>query len=212
MSRPPRVVSAAIAGAVILVLALAGAGGPVLGAGHAVRIVDTGTGYYGDSAFSPRSISIRAGDRVTWTNDSITQHNVTFSSFGSPTYMDPGTRYGHTFASPGTYHYTCTLHGFSGTVVVTGAANTPKRTAAPTAVPTSAPIDSPAATSASSPEPSASPSAVAVVATAAPASPGPTASPSSPASSGDSTLPLLLLFGLVAVAVVALAVFARRRA
>jgi len=224
MSRPPRVVSAAIAGAVILVLALAGAGGPVLGAGHAVRIVDTG-GY--NSAFSPRSISIRAGDRVTWTNDSFTQHNVTFSSFGSPTYMDPGTRYGHTFASPGTYHYTCTLHGFSGTVVVTGAANTPKPTAKPTAKPTpkptprptakatasptTAPTASPAATSASSPEPSASPSAVAVVATAPPASPGPTTSPSSPASSGDSTLPLLLLFGLVAVAVVGLAVFARRR-
>ena len=98
MSRPLRVLSAAIAGAVIVVLALAGAAAPALGAGHAVRIVDTG-GY--NSAFSPRSISIRAGDRVTWTNDSLTQHNVTFSSFGSPTYMEPGTTTGTPSPGPG---------------------------------------------------------------------------------------------------------------
>ncbi len=206
MPRSPRVVPAAIAGAVIVALALAGAGAPVLGAGHAVRIVDKNAGSYGESAFSPRSISIRAGDRVTWTNDSTTQHNVTFATFASATYMEPGTRYGHTFSGPGTFRYTCTLHGFTGTVIVTGTAVTPK----PTAKPTPAVAASP--TSAPSPEPSASPSAVAVATAAAPAaSPGPTSSPSSPASSGDSTLPLLLVFGLVAAGIVGLAVFARRR-
>ena len=132
MPRSPRVVPAAIAGAVIVALALAGAGAPVLGAGHAVRIVDKNAGSYGESAFSPRSISIRAGDRVTWTNDSTTQHNVTFATFASATYMEPGTRYGHTFSGPGTFRYTCTLHGFTGTVIVTGTAVTPKPTAKPT--------------------------------------------------------------------------------
>ena len=48
---------------------------PVSAAGHAVAIRD--------SSFGPKTITIRAGDRITWTNTGSNNHNVTFASFAS---------------------------------------------------------------------------------------------------------------------------------
>ncbi len=193
---------------------------PTLGAGHAVRIVDTG-GF--DFAFAPRSISVPVGTRISWTNASVTQHNVTFASFGSTTYMEPGTRYTHTFGTPGTFHYTCTLHGFSGTVLVTGSAPQPKPTPKPTPKPASGPTSTPIATDGGSSEtPAGSPSVSAVGSTggialdeATSPTPGGTLAGSAPASDADvgsnPSTPLILI-GLLVVAVIGSgAVILRRR-
>ncbi|MDE1925125.1 MAG: cupredoxin domain-containing protein [Patescibacteria group bacterium] len=76
--------------------------------------------------FSPGTITIAAGDTVTWTNNSSLQHTVTADdgSFDSGT-INAGGTYSHTFMTPGTYRYYCRFHGalggvgMSGTIVVT---------------------------------------------------------------------------------------------
>lgn len=71
-------------------------------------------------AFSPSSITVKAGTTITWTNKDAATHNVTsnpalFSS-GS---MGTGATYSYTFADMGTFSYTCTIHpSMKGTVVV----------------------------------------------------------------------------------------------
>jgi plastocyanin len=96
--------AASLAVALVAIVAAALAS-PVSAAGHAVAIRD--------SSFGPKTITIRAGDRITWTNTGSNPHNVTFDAFASATYLDPGAKYSHTFRSAGTFSYTCTLHGFS---------------------------------------------------------------------------------------------------
>jgi plastocyanin len=146
---------AAAALAVAGVTFLAVVGGPAVAAGRSVAIKD--------GSFSPATITIRAGDTITWTNRGYLVHNVIFASFGSKMYMDPGERYGHTFSRAGTYAYACTLHDIRGKVVVTGAL-TPKPTRKPTPKPapattaTPSPSPSPTPTPTPSPSPSASPS------------------------------------------------------
>ena len=188
------------------------AAGPAFAAGHAVAIRD--------SSFGPSSITIRTGDSITWTNRGTNNHNVTFDSFASDEQMEPGTTYSHTFKSAGTFRYTCTLHGFTGKVVVTGAApkSTPKPTKKPTPKPTAKPTASPAV-AASSPSP-AEPAATPALGAVAPSPSGGggavagagVAGAGSDGSPAGSTGPaIVLLVGLVAVGVVGLGVLARRR-
>ena len=71
-------------------------------------------------AFSPATVSIRAGDQVEWTNKSGNIHNVTFSTpeAHSPV-MFAGDRWSQAFPTAGTFHYVCTYHpGMEGSVVV----------------------------------------------------------------------------------------------
>jgi plastocyanin len=78
--------------------------------------------------FSPPSIIIDEGTKVTWRNTDPTAHNVKKSAdavdFGAPFGVDsdkfgPGKTYSFTFAKPGTYAYQCTIHaGMTGTVEV----------------------------------------------------------------------------------------------
>jgi plastocyanin len=71
-----------------------------------------------DNVFEPPALQVASGTTVTWTwDDGPVQHNVTFDDFGSET-KNSGT-WTHTFTEPGTYEYTCTLHGgMDGTIVV----------------------------------------------------------------------------------------------
>jgi plastocyanin len=73
--------------------------------------------------FSPSSVSVGAGDTVTWTNDGSAPegHDVSGSGgLGSGT-LNSGQSYSHTFASPGTFSYICSIHPFmKGTVTVQG--------------------------------------------------------------------------------------------
>jgi LPXTG-motif cell wall-anchored protein len=72
--------------------------------------------------FSPSSITISTGETVTWTNNGTAPegHDVSGSGLGSGT-LHNGQSYSHTFASPGTVSYFCSIHPFmKGTVTVEG--------------------------------------------------------------------------------------------
>ncbi len=195
MTRTSRIslaASAVSAVAGLSVLAMFAA--PAEAAGHAVAIRD--------SAFSPRTITIAVGDTVTWTNVSGLPHNVMFPSFGSPMYMDGGDQWPHTFSGPGTFSYTCTLHGFAGKVIVTGKA-APKPTTSPTPTPSAAPTPSPTAeaTPAPTPTPAPSPAPTATPARTPAATPAASvAGPTAPTSeTGGPSLAIVLVLAAVAL-------------
>jgi plastocyanin len=71
-------------------------------------------------AFSPASITIKAGESVTWTNQDGSTHTVTADNgeFDSGN-VAAGATFSFTFAKAGTYPYHCTIHSsMKGTVVV----------------------------------------------------------------------------------------------
>jgi plastocyanin len=74
-----------------------------------------------DLRFHPAHVSVKVGQRVTWTNDDTVDHNVTAKSgakFMSQAFGGGG-KYTYTPRSPGTITYVCTLHpGMNGTLVV----------------------------------------------------------------------------------------------
>jgi plastocyanin len=124
--------AAALLGAVLwFVLAVAG---PALAG--SVSIVD--------NSYSPATVTINAGDSVTWTNNGEAAHSVTStdglfdSSPNCPGNIDdciqPGENYTHTFNSVGSFDYYCRVHGFTmaGTVVVEGTSTSPGETTPPT--------------------------------------------------------------------------------
>ena len=72
-------------------------------------------------AFAPAAITVVAGATVTWTNEDTTQHDVFAPPVGlKSSVLNQNDSYAHTFSSPGTYRYICSIHPFMhGTVVVT---------------------------------------------------------------------------------------------
>jgi plastocyanin len=76
-----------------------------------------------DFAFSPGSITIAAGDTVTWTNSGPSQHSATGGGFDTGL-LEKGQSGSHTFGQAGSYSYICTPHPFmKGTVVVRAASS-----------------------------------------------------------------------------------------
>lgn len=74
-------------------------------------------------AFGPATLTVTAGDTVTWTNDDGRAHTVTASggAFASGN-LDPTQAYSFTFTQPGTYTYACDYHPeMQGTIVVQAA-------------------------------------------------------------------------------------------
>ena len=73
-----------------------------------------------NDAFAPSTLTVTAGETVTFTNDDDDAHTVTATdgSFDSKG-LDSSARWRHTFLKPGTYTYYCQLHPFmKGTIVV----------------------------------------------------------------------------------------------
>jgi len=75
-----------------------------------------------DFSFQPQTINIKSGDTVVWTQQDGAPHTVTAvsgpESFDSGT-MGKGQTFSHTFNTPGTYEYKCSIHSsMEGTVVV----------------------------------------------------------------------------------------------
>jgi plastocyanin len=74
-------------------------------------------------AFSPNATTIKVGQKVTWTNDDSTNHNVTAqsgASFKSNDFGNGGT-FSFTPTKAGTIKYVCTIHpGMTATLTVTG--------------------------------------------------------------------------------------------
>ena len=78
--------------------------------------------------FNPATLTIKAGDTVTWVNDDDTAHNIAFEiEFdGAPTREKPvkvrmTEGYSIVFKKTGTYHYVCKIHenyDMKGTIIV----------------------------------------------------------------------------------------------
>ncbi len=71
--------------------------------------------------FHPDNTTVRVGQKVTWTNDDSTDHNVTAT--GGAKFMSQAFGHGKTYSftprKAGTIKYVCTLHpGMNGTLVV----------------------------------------------------------------------------------------------
>ena len=126
---------------VLLVVSFAACGGGGDGgggaAGNTVQMVD-------GQRFDPETLTVSAGDTVTWTNESSETHTVTayedkipsadayFASGGSATekdarstlsegLIDPGETFEAAFDQPGIYEYFCLPHegsGMKGSIVV----------------------------------------------------------------------------------------------
>lgn len=110
------VMLAGMAVAAVLALTPAWAAGATVG-------VTMDDGY----AFSPTVRSIARGDRVRWSNEGSTPHDVAsrlagyFASPGGIGGLTGGEAYARTFVSAGTFRYVCRLHeaeGMTGRVVV----------------------------------------------------------------------------------------------
>lgn len=83
-----------------------------------------------DFAFSPQTVEIRVGDRVTWTNRDGVEHNATDGSFDTGLLAE-GESASIRFTAPGTYAFFCEPHpSMTGTVIVRSAAAPPTDTAA----------------------------------------------------------------------------------
>jgi plastocyanin len=71
-------------------------------------------------SFTPNTITISAGETVTWTNKDNVNHTVTSNTplFDSGS-LGNGTTFSFTFPSAGTFNYHCSIHaGMTGTVIV----------------------------------------------------------------------------------------------
>lgn len=84
-----------------------------------------------DNSFAPATVTVTAGDTVTWTQSGSNPHSVTADdgSFDShencpPACMGEGDTFSETFNTPGEFGYFCKIHGseggqgMAGTVVV----------------------------------------------------------------------------------------------
>ncbi|MCO5934364.1 plastocyanin/azurin family copper-binding protein [Mucilaginibacter sp. RB4R14] len=70
-------------------------------------------------AFSPASVTIKAGEAVKWTNADTAPHTATdvAGSFDSGMLNQSGS-FSHTFATAGTYTYKCVIHSTMATATV----------------------------------------------------------------------------------------------
>ena len=124
---PPRLRSRSIAAACVgAAMALVVAATVAVAATRAVSIA----GF----AFSPTSITINVGDRVTWTNTDSVAHTATAASGAFDTgNIDQGQSATVRFTQPGTFSYVCTPHpSMTGTIRVRAASGGGNPTDPPT--------------------------------------------------------------------------------
>ena len=152
-----------------------------------------------DFQFTPASLTVPVGTKVTWTNNGPSNHTATANggAFDSGT-LAKGQSFSFTFASAGTFAYHCSIHPFmAGSIIVSGAAAAPASASAATSPAASA---SPAALAAPasgspSPAPSRAPSASTAAASAKPA---PAALPKTGAGGSTPSAPLWVWLAPVA--------------
>lgn len=71
-------------------------------------------------AFDPAALTVKSGSTVTWTNNDVVAHTVTFTDVANSPILNRGNKFSRTFSQAGTYPYICSIHPFMhGTVVVT---------------------------------------------------------------------------------------------
>ena len=80
-----------------------------------VGITGTSTSDYN---FQPPTLKVKAGARVTWAWQSNAPHNVTFSKLGKQSMTGQTETFKLRFRHAGIFHYYCSVHGFTGKIVV----------------------------------------------------------------------------------------------
>ena len=102
---------AALAAIVIagLLAAASSASGPT------VHIAGSTTATY---HFKPKKVTVSKGTTVHWSWSSNAPHNVTFTKLGKHSATGASGSYKLKFKHAGTFKYLCTVHGFTGKVVV----------------------------------------------------------------------------------------------
>lgn len=84
--------------------------------------VETNTVSIQNFAFSPATIKVKVGTKVTWTNKDSAAHTVTGDSSDGPASgtLAQDATYSFTFTKAGTFNYACSIHpSMKGTVIVT---------------------------------------------------------------------------------------------
>src|ERR1051325_7440480 len=76
-------------------------------------------------AFNPSDVTISVNDEVIWTWVSDFHNTVSSSGLWDSGVHNTGFTFTHTFTSAGTFPYSCTVHGFTGTVNVQGGNTAP---------------------------------------------------------------------------------------
>jgi plastocyanin len=74
-----------------------------------------------DFAFNPQTLTVRAGEKITWINRDEEPHTVVSvgKQFKKSTALDTDQEFTITAAAPGTYSYFCSVHPkMTGTIVV----------------------------------------------------------------------------------------------
>jgi plastocyanin len=72
-----------------------------------------------DFGFGPASLEVTAGTSVTWTNDGVVPHTVTFEGGPDSGTLDGGATFDHTFDAAGQFSYICRFHPtMRGTITV----------------------------------------------------------------------------------------------
>jgi hypothetical protein len=106
-----------------------------------------------DFSFGPKTLTINAGDSVSWTNQGPTAHTATAKggSFDSGL-LETGKSYSHEFSSAGSFVYYCKPHPFMTATIVVKAASSSSGSngssgAGTTATPATPAAATPAATS-----------------------------------------------------------------
>ena len=105
----------ALAASLALIVVVAGCGASESSQPVATTEVTMAKSY----RFDPKTIEIKVGQSVTWTNEDNFTHTVQVDG-QEDHQVEQGESIALTFDTPGTYHYTCTLHSkdMDGEVIV----------------------------------------------------------------------------------------------
>ncbi len=105
-----------LASSLATVVVAAGCGG---GSGSSEPVATTEVAMAKSYRFDPKTIEVKAGSTVTWTNDDNFTHTVQVDGQADHK-VGGGESVSIRFAKPGSYDYVCTLHSrdMHGTVIV----------------------------------------------------------------------------------------------
>ena len=112
---------ACLLGSVVAAVLLAAAIPGLTAAGEAVvaAMSSTATVNIENFKFAPATLTIPAGTTVIWKNEDDSPHRIgdkdgTFKSAA----LDTDDTFSHTFATPGTYSYICTIHPYMRATII----------------------------------------------------------------------------------------------
>src|SRR5260221_1892468 len=69
-------------------------------------------------SFSPNSLTVKVGTKVTWTNHDSVTHTVTSNQRTFNSSVPPGSSFSFTFTKAGTYAYHCNIHRYMMATIV----------------------------------------------------------------------------------------------